>query len=196
MGGNTIRDVIANNLTFARTNEERNAAAALRSATGKTTLSEAEAEDFDSIEAMRAAMGTDEFVKAARKMPDAVKDAIFNSLRHSANTRVDELDSTAIEQRTIAADITGRVAEAFMNTNDVVHSTPLKEYVHRMEPIEFGRITGDINIEHAARSVDESTARTARRYLSKATADMMGHNFIRRVQNELRNEPTWASNIS
>ena len=195
MGGNTVRDVIANNLTFARTNEERNTAAGFRVATGKTTLSKSEAEDVDSVEAIRTAMGTEEFVKAARKMPDAIQAAIFASLRDSANDSSTPLSGIALEQRTVAADITGRIAEAFMDATGAINPAPLKEYVHRMEPIEFGRITGNINISNVAQSVDESTARAARRHLSKAMADTMGHNFTPDVQKKLRDETTWASNI-
>jgi len=196
MGGNVVKDVIANDLTLARTDTERTAAATIRRSTGKTTLKENEAKNIESVEAMRTALGTDEFTKAVNKMPDAIKDAISKSLIDAANKSTRPITGKALEQRKVFAKISGRIAEAFMDSKKHLYTKEFGDFTRKMKPKGFGEIKGDFNLRIVANSIDGSTALNIRKYLSREMASVMGRNFTPPVKKKLKQSPAWASNIS
>jgi len=194
MGGNVVKDVIANDLTLARTKDERSAAALFRKSTGKTTLKENEAKDIKSVEAMRTIFGTSEFIKAINKMPDNIKDAIGDTLLGAANRSATPITGSSLEQRKVFAKITNRPAEAFKSPTKFFKDE-FKNYMHKMKPKDYGDIKGEYNISIAANGMDELTASDVVKFMSREAKEIAGKWLAPEVKKRLRGSAAWGPYI-
>lgn len=195
LGGNATKDIVANDLTLARDDKELAAAANIRQTTGKTILKANEAKDAKSVEAMRIALGTSQFVSAVDKMPEKIKEAIADTLINSANASSTPFSGLALERRNAFAKLTHKTAEAFMDRNKAVHQEHVKNFVYKMKPVDFGKVTGDINIKTVGQYVDTQTALAIKKHLSRDTAAKMAPAFSPGVQRILKKKPAWAPYI-
>jgi len=194
MGGSVVKDVIANDLTLARTKDERSSAALFRKSTGKTALKENEAKDIKSVEAMRGALGTNEFIKVVDKMPSAIKDAISDTLLGAANTSATPITGNSLEQRKTFAKITNRPADAFKSPTEFFKDE-FKNYMHKMKPKDYGDIKGEYNISNAANGMDESTASDVVKFMSREAKEIAGKWLPPGVKDKLRGSPAWGRYI-
>ncbi len=190
MGGNVIKDVVANNLIFARNEQERLAGIKIRQKQGKLTLNENEAKNPEIVKAMKDVLGASNFVKEVEKMPGKIKSVLSDTILSLADSLEEPFGKEGLELREIFADITGRINDAFKGKDEFI-----RPYVVKMRPEDLSKVKGEIDLKKIAPHIEPSLALEAVRKLSSQQAKILGENFRREVQEELENSPAWVRYI-
>lgn len=190
MGGNVIKDVVANNLIFARNEQERLAGIKIRQKQGKLTLNKNEAKDVEIVKTMKDVLGADDFVKEVEKMPEKIRETLSDTILTLANGLKEPFGKEGLELREIFADITGKINDAFKGEDRFI-----QPYVAKMKPENLVKIKGDIDLKKVAPYVEPSLALEAIKKLSPQQAKVLGANFSREVKEHLEKSPAWARYI-
>ena len=190
MGGNWIKDVVADNLIFAQSEQERLAGIKIRQKQGKLTLNENEAKNPEIVKAMKDVLGVGNFVKEVEKMPEKIKEALSDTILSLADSLEEPFGKEGLELREIFADITGRINDAFKGKDEFI-----RPYVVKMKPEDLSKVKEEADLKKIAPHIESSLALEAVRKLSSQQAKILGENFRREVQEELENSPAWARYI-